>query len=109
MTVNCAASEISWGRLKKKQGPCELRRRRSIKQAAARHTFLSLEPLEERHVLSGGLFSVLIDGLDGVTDTERAAAAQSLFRSVGLSEQQIVALGVVDPNERILVQAPADA
>ena len=70
---------------------------------------MSLEPLEERHVLSGGLFSVLIDGLVGTADEEKVAAAQSLFQSAGLSDQQIVALGVVDPNERILVQAPADA
>src|SRR5438067_5916220 len=109
MTATCAASEIFWGRLKRGKSPCGGRRRRSIRQAAARHTFLTLEPLEERHVLSGGLFSVVIDGLDGATDEEKVAAAQNLFQSAGLSDQQIVALGVVDPNERILVQVPIDA
>src|SRR4051812_13108534 len=98
MTATSAPSEVIRDRVTTWQRPGKQRRRRSIARAAARHTFLSLESLEDRHVLSGGLFAVLIDGLDGGTDEEKVAAAQSLFQSAGLSNQQIVALGVVDPN-----------
>src|SRR5262245_59625858 len=77
-------------------------------QRPERFTRLLIENLEARHVLSGGLWLVQIDGLPDSSDDERIEAAETLFHDAGLSDDQVLAVAVVDPFESILIQTPID-
>src|SRR5438093_1804002 len=70
---------------------------------------LVVEGLEQRHLLTSGMFFVQLDGLPDTSDDDRVAAAAARFHASGLTESQVKAIGVVDPRESILIRTPVDA
>src|SRR5262245_36832539 len=82
------------------------RRRRQTRKARPARTFLLVELLEDRTLLSGVEWLLRLDGLSGTTTAEQMQEAQDLLHAAGVQDQDVLVVdhAVLDGN--IVVQAP---